>query len=644
MMSIVVISLVVWLVLVFLSVTGGMERTWLQKLTSLNAPLRITPTEAYYASYYYQIDALSEASHYSHKTIGEKACAPLSDPYSPERDLETPPDMPAPDLSKEGSLRDPVQRAFQLLSHFRSQHPGLAFQDYELSGALMRLQLLRTKDQDQSFLTQASYLSSFSDESPYLHSLILEPTITDLNHLLQLLRQHPEEGLHSLFNHVTIEELSSPTPHLWRFPSSLLPAKRTFAASLFIKQGAIDRIHLSPEGKGTLERKQDGSFLFTDREKREYQISGALPLFVEGGMHLHATLIPDSLKGARTLEELRIHVSSSLQEEPISGEIFWNDLEISRATIQTAFEEEPSSPPYWVYSVKGKKILPTHFDRTPALLLPKNLRDHNIQIGDSGHLSYQAATASSLQEQRLPFYVAGFYDPGIMSVGNKCVLAPRSVLRTINTSSHSYAFDRTLSNGISVWLKDLKQVQSLKAELSRAFESAGIAPYWKITTYHEYDFTQDLLQQFASDKYLFTLIAGIILTVACCNIISLLTLLVNDKKREIGILRALGASSKSIAAIFGICGMALGTLSSLIGIGAALLTLHNIHHVVGFLSFLQGHEAFNSAFYGSGLPRELSHHALLFILIATPLLSLAAGLVPAIKASRLHASSLLRSE
>ena len=83
-----------------------------------------------------------------------------------------------------------------------------------------------------------------------------------------------------------------------------------------------------------------------------------------------------------------------------------------------------------------------------------------------------------------------------------------------------------------------------------------------------------MLQQFQSDKYLFTLVGIIILLVACCNIISLLALLVNDKKKEIGILQAMGASKKSIALIFGTCGVAMGIVSSLIGTMRAIATLH----------------------------------------------------------------------
>jgi len=41
---------------------------------------------------------------------------------------------------------------------------------------------------------------------------------------------------------------------------------------------------------------------------------------------------------------------------------------------------------------------------------------------------------------------------------------------------------------------------------------------------------------------------------------------------------------------------------------------------------------------------RLSHEALLFILIATPILSLLAALIPALKATKLHPSAILRSE
>ena len=483
-MSVLVISLVVWLVLVFLSVTAGIEKNWLQKLTSLHAPIRLSPTENYYQSYFYQIDALSAASNYTYKTIGEKNEALLSDPFSPDRDAELPFYLAQADRLENGRLRDPVKDAARVLAALQQENPTLAFQDYEIGGALMHLFLQGSS----TSLSQMSYLLSIPDQNP-------------------------------------------------RFRDLCLP----------VSEGPLD------------------------------------------------------------------------------------------------FDAPPETPPPYVYFVQGKLHLP-EFDADLPVLLPKNYKDSGAQLGDRGTLSYTAPAAMSAQEQRLYFRVAGFYDPGILSVGNKCLLVPKEVTRDIHGAMQTFSPDGTPTNGIFVWVDELSQVGEMAAKITAALEQAGVSSYWKVTTYENFEFAKDLLGQFRSDRTLLLLIGVIILIVACCNIISLLVLLVNDKKKEIAILQSMGASSKSIAAIFGFCGIAMGVVSCLVGSLLAIFTLHHLDLLVAFLSKIQGRAAFNPAFFGTSLPNQLSFDALLFVLIATPILALLAGLIPAIKASRIQPSSSLRSE
>jgi len=87
----------------------------------------------------------------------------------------------------------------------------------------------------------------------------------------------------------------------------------------------------------------------------------------------------------------------------------------------------------------------------------------------------------------------------------------------------------------------------------------------------------------------------------------------------------------------------MGLLSSILGILAAYFTLHYIDGVAALLSFIQGHTAFHAAFFGDHLPNTLSESSVLFILIATPVLSLVAGLIPAWKCMKISPSSELRS-
>ena len=151
------------------------------------------------------------------------------------------------------------------------------------------------------------------------------------------------------------------------------------------------------------------------------------------------------------------------------------------------------------------------------------------------------------------------------------------------------------------------------------------------------------MQELQSQKYLFMLIAVVIILVACSNIISMLIILVNDKKYEIGILRAMGATSVSISVIFGVVGTAIGICGSLLGTLLAITTLANIDLLVSFLSALQGHQMFSSNLYGNKLPSELSYEALLFVLFSTILTSLLAGIVPAVKACLVRPSTTLRA-
>ncbi len=641
LLSVAVISLVVWLVLVFLSVTEGIERNWLKKLTTLNAPLRITPTPYYFSSYYYRIDEVSSSSHYALKNIAEKAASGKTDPYSPEEDGELPMQFPQPDF------KDPVKQLYAIL-----KQKQVVFQDFELSGALMRLQLVRPAagppasigaDENQGYLTQVSYLASYPDQCPDLASLILPPSEKDLNHLF-FLASHTTElsrqdsptltakassqaasgRIQDLLRNVKIKKLS-PQYAYWQLPFALLPDRQTFSGEAQYRNGKIYRVDLPLDGSsGDVKVWREGMQLFLqDKEGSRHQLSFHTPLLVSNKIDLNVE---------ETTDQLLFKVRSGLQGIPLNGQIDMSGLKISQAEIAQSS---------WLTQ---KTQLPVNEEKETGVLLAKSFLENGVMIGDRGYLAYSSTTSSSLQEHRLPIFVAGFYDPGIISVGNKCILVPPPVTRTINASSTSFNLDKTQSNGVLVWFDDLSKAEEMKQEIAAALAEQGIDRYWKVTAFREYEFAKDLLQQFQSDKYLFALIGVIILVVACCNIISLLVLLVNDKKREIGILCAMGASRLSIAAIFGACGIAMGIISCIIGTLAAVFTMRNIDSLVHLLSFMQGHDAFNAAFFGKSLPDQLSSNAVTFVMITTPFISLLAGLVPAIKACALRPSAILRSE
>ncbi len=672
LMSVTVITLVVWLVLVFLSVTEGIERNWLNKLTSLNAPIRITPSTKYFSSYYYRIDELSSASDYSLKSIGEKKVAEKSDPYLPQEDAEIPAHWPSPVFNKDGSIKDLVKEVFFVVDRVKKKYPAIKASDYETGGALLRLSLCRPSNFEknvdyQSFLTQVSFVSSFNDQT----ELLTKPTAEDIDHLLYMANFVGDEGksdhlsrskastktfqdyVQRILYNVKLKAVVPKTAQ-WVVPENFIPKEIAFKARAYFDGDHISHLTIDPRIghkesflpppsnaiDGTIERKN--GFLFFDG-KEKYRLPADIPIILE---NFEDFSVLDVLKDRlpEKIGDIQLTVQAEWQGHKFVSHLTLDHVRITAIEVYNAFAAPPKSPPLWVYSIDQRSILPHNINNELGVLLPLSYRSSDVKLGDKGYLSYGSQTITSMQEQRLPIHVAGFYDPGAMGFGVKYILAPKGIPHMMNLGNSSFALDATTTNGIGIWFDDLKKAGEIKQQIKQELQSVQLDPFWKVISFEEYEFAKDLLQQFQSDKYLFTLVGGIILIVACSNIISLLVILVNDKKKEIGILRAMGASNWSIAMVFGLCGVIMGVFSSALGSIAATITLKNIDYLASFLSFLQGHDAFNAAFYGNSLPKELSMQALVFVLVATPLISLTAGLVPALKACKLRPSQILRSD
>ncbi len=583
--SLVVVSIVVWLILVFFSITTGLEHIWTHKLITLTAPIRVTPTDEYYRSYYHLIDTVSSASGYANKTIGEKAAAPWADPYDPEVDMEPPSYWPAPDLNDDGTQKDLVKEAYRAVEDV----PGLEVSDYQYAVAQMKLRLLRSGR--QHFLTLACYLSSL-DDSGHLGSIIAPPTAADTNNVFSLLD-------------ISTETLREDAPYY----DPLLPADEVKARlNMFFDTVHVSTIWLPPEGVATPHGRTAGNI--------------AIP----------ATVSPSSLATATTTDDVTFSGSFPIGDITVDTEVPASAITLADCDIAYAGDN-----PWFFYD-----SLPTDPNVGRGVLATKHLRDNGVLIGDRGFLSYFAPNAGALQEQRIPIFIAGFYDPGILPLGGKFVIADKNTVALVNASSDTH--DTTFGNGINVWTDDIASVDSTKAAIVQNLADAGLSNYWDVQTYKEYEFSRDLVQQLQSEKLLFTLVAIIIMVVACSNIISMLIILVNDKKKEIGILQSMGASRTSIASIFAICGITIGIVSAAVGTIAAYLTLVNIDSIMAFLSALQGHAILHEAFYGNFIPNTIDWPTFRLVIIMTGAISLLAGTVPAIKACLLKPAEILRSE
>ena len=689
LISILVISLVVWLIVVFFSVTHGLEKNWIQKLIALTAPIRITPTSEYYDSYYYQIDGISANSDYTLKTIGEKIASSVIDPYDPSFDEEIPSDWHLPDLDEKNELKDILKIAISEIEKIQ----GVSARDYEMTHGNIRLRLLRDMPktystdtgsktiQNQSFLSQSVYFSSFDTTNRLLQKTLLPINHRDIANLLNTLsvssdnfQEDTPHSIERLDSHISttkllsfldnaeITQLQTPS-HGWKIPDNMLPETCLLDCCIIKDPKGIIRKIIIPKESVNLSKihselleqnvrsaigkiSLNKSNPIISIENVQTPLPNRLPLYLEGGIDIPAILKKLEAPFPIKSQDLKFLTNFKIQGVHFSGETLLEGLLPSEVKINT-IQDLKKQPPYWIHQTindRGEvyQTLPSDAILGESILLPKSFRDAGILVGDRGYISYQTPTTSSIQEQRIPVSVAGFYDPGVLPIGGKLVLTNPEVTSFIRLSQPQE--ESSLTNGINVRFEDLSRSEEIKAQLTDAFNRAGIGKYFEIQTYREYDFTKDIIQQLHSEKNLFSLLAIIIIIVACSNIISMLIILVNDKKIEIGILRSMGASSASIAAIFGLCGIIMGFTGSTLGIFFAIITLQNLQYLIHFLSSLQGHEMFNPTFYGELMPNEISTGALGFVIIMTILISTIAGIVPAIKACLIRPSDILRAE
>ena len=141
------------------------------------------------------------------------------------------------------------------------------------------------------------------------------------------------------------------------------------------------------------------------------------------------------------------------------------------------------------------------------------------------------------------------------------------------------------------------------------------------------------------------LILTLIIIVAAFNMISGLIMLVQDKTKDIAVLRTMGMSRGAIQRIFLMSGLMVGFVGTFAGFGLGLLFCENIDAIKEFLEGLSGKELFSAEIYFlSKLPAKVEMTEVTLVVVMSLVLSLLATLYPSYKASKTDPVEALRYE
>lgn len=188
------------------------------------------------------------------------------------------------------------------------------------------------------------------------------------------------------------------------------------------------------------------------------------------------------------------------------------------------------------------------------------------------------------------------------------------------------------------------RISTIEVKIDDAFKADEVAgdirgrlggyPYYAMTWI---DLNGGLYKWLMIEKWFAFVILSLIIVVAAFNIVSTLSMVVLDKTREIGILKAMGATSKEISRLFVFQGFIVGLVGTLAGaaLGYFLCWLQDTYHVIRLPAELYQVSAF---------PVEMRIADFIAIGSAALIICLLSAVYPAWKAARMRPVEAIRHE
>lgn len=185
-------------------------------------------------------------------------------------------------------------------------------------------------------------------------------------------------------------------------------------------------------------------------------------------------------------------------------------------------------------------------------------------------------------------------------------------------------------NGVEIRYNDISESEAGKEKIQ-----AVLGNDFKVMTW--YDLHEDFYSILKVERWVAFIILSLIIAVASFNILGSLTMTVIEKKRDIGVLKALGATDKMITNIFLFEGISVGVIGiiagTILGLGVTLSQ-----------KYLELYKLDSGVYKISALPVELRYSDFIYIPIAAMILCFLASLYPSRRAANLEPVNAIRWE
>jgi lipoprotein-releasing system permease protein len=293
-------------------------------------------------------------------------------------------------------------------------------------------------------------------------------------------------------------------------------------------------------------------------------------------------------------------------------------------------------------SVLPKKIIAGKFDlsRRGLVIGSELAKSLGLSVGDRVSI-YSPADLKKMKEHRgksdeegvLPddYTVTGIFDVGYFEYDYSIVVT------SLENAQDLYNLGDTV-HGLMVMLRDPYQAPEVRRELENVLGDG-----YHITTW-EQENSAFLGAIIVEKNVMFYLLFFIVIVAALCILSAQITFVV-QKTREIGTLKALGATNLQISGVFLTQSAIIGVIGVCAGYGLAILALAYRNEFLHLMNHLTGFELFPASIYGFGeLPAVIAVRDILLVCGSSFVICILGGMLPALRAGRLKPVEALRYE
>jgi lipoprotein-releasing system permease protein len=264
-------------------------------------------------------------------------------------------------------------------------------------------------------------------------------------------------------------------------------------------------------------------------------------------------------------------------------------------------------------------------DVLPGLIVGQELaRSLRLHVGDEVNVVSPLGDLgpSGLLPRSRPFRIAGIFYSGMYEYDMKVVYTDLQTAQRLLSAGGAIS-------GIQVKVDDWEHADRIALRIQEAIGRSDL----RVRSWQEVH--RNLFGALALEKLTMFITLGIAILVASFCIIGTLVLMIQEKGREIGILKAIGAHDRQIMLVFMIQGLFIGLLGAASGLGLGWLVCFTVEHYLGI--------SLNSeVYYIDRLPVHIEPGEFGAVGIAAVIVCLLATIYPAIQGSRLRPIEALR--